>query len=730
MGDFDAALDVAGRGGLTPSQLDALRPHVVNLRQGRFSGGGAMETTAGDVDAMFGDHMARALQQARERGEPLRVLFYAHGGLTSEARGLQYAHEVLPWWKANHVYPVFFVWETGIWETLAQLLGGRRDLARARGLDDISDRVLEEVARKAGGPRIWGGMKYSAERSVGADGGALYVARKLAEFCRAADGDVELHAAGHSAGAVFHSFFVPAAVAAGAPSFRTASFLAPAVRVDAFLDRMEDSLGKGRGVDALTIFTMRRPFEEGDNCGVVYRKSLLYLITNALEARRGDPILGLETSIRANDRLRRILGLEGGSTAHEVVWSTTDATSGRSASRSTTHGGFDNDRPTMESVLRRVLDVSDTDGIVPFPAGASRDFTFEESVAGFAAAPAPQDGGSEAPELPSGGAEGKGADRSEGRRRALCVGIDAYPAGARLGGCVNDARSWAGELAAVGFEVETLLDAQATEAGITAALRQLIEGSRPGDMLAFQFAGHGAFFQDAGGDEDDRQDEALVPVDFDQGRFILDDEQFQLFEKVPEGVALTCFYDCCHSGSMARAALQSLFDEAARGEVEDVRFRFIEPTEAMWKEYRARKDRRRALGTAPRSLRSPERLNAAIFSACRDDEPAMERNGQGVFTGHATRLLRTAWENRKVNREFHARVEQAFGGGSQNPAIDGSSAAQARTFLRSLDGAPPAREGGSAEDGDGAMDLVRRLVGGMTDAERGELRRLLDATRD
>ncbi len=702
-GDFDPSLDVVGRGGLTPAEMEALRPHVVNLRQGRFSEGGIMDTSPADVDQMFAGSLRRALDEARGRGEPLRVVFYAHGGLVSEARGLRYAHDVAAWWKQNRVYPIFFVWETGLWETLAQLLRGRRGVER--GITDVSDRLLEETARVAGGPKIWGGMKYSAERSVGSDGGARYVARKLAAFVEAAGHPVELHGVGHSAGAIFLSWFIPEALNAGVDGFRTVSLLAPAIRTDAFVERFGPLLDGGSRVESLTVFTMAKSYELRDNCGEVYRKSLLYLIHYALEPRRGDPLLGLETSVRADPRLRKLLGLEDAASPHQVVWSPTEASSGRSASRSTSHGGFDNDPATMESVMRRVLGASDTASIVPFPANASRELVFtvdnksEDFVnVGFDADPA-ESWDAPSPEFVEHGENGGSPaeapavhtdSRAGGRKLALCVGIDRYPGNARLNGCVNDAKLWARRLGELGFRTRMLLDGQATEAGITTALTDLVRAGRRGDVLVFQFAGHGTHFADLDSDDADGQDEAVVPVDFQagSGHFLLDDEQFAIYQQLREGAALTSFYDCCHSGNMARVFIDAMLGARGGG---DLRPRFIDPTPKMVAEYRRRRADGRA-GRGMRALRDPESLNAAIFSACRDDELAMEQNGQGVFTGHATRMLRAAFARGVTNQAFHGQIAAAFSAaGTQHPGLDGSTAARGRVLLQPLGAGAPSR---------------------------------------
>ena len=200
---------------LTPAEREKLRSHVVNLRQGRFSTDGDFITTKQDVEHIFAVDLPAALAAAKADNRKLRLLFYAHGGLVSEASGIAGALGQVDFWKANHVYPIFFIWETGILEVLADLL--RKVLAGQRGLSDFlggaTAKVLESLARP-GGVRVWGSMKLSAQAASSADGGARVVARLAGQFCGANAADVEVHACGHSAGAIFHAFFLPALVEA------------------------------------------------------------------------------------------------------------------------------------------------------------------------------------------------------------------------------------------------------------------------------------------------------------------------------------------------------------------------------------------------------------------------------------------------------------------------------------------------------------------------------------
>src|SRR5262249_25125190 len=140
----------------------------------------------------------------------------------------------------------------------------------------------------------------------------------------------------------------------------------PAVRVDTFKAQLLKRLQAGLAGHT-TLYTMRRDFELKDNCAGVYRKSLLYLIYYALEDERKTPILGLEESLRADPELGAWLALNQPQPgANEVIWSRTEADTGRSASQATAHGDFDDDLPTMNSIVRRVLDKQDADEIVEY----------------------------------------------------------------------------------------------------------------------------------------------------------------------------------------------------------------------------------------------------------------------------------------------------------------------------------------------------------------------------
>src|SRR5512132_3071319 len=113
---------------------------------------------------------------------------------------------------------------------------------------------------------------------------------------------------------------------------------------------------------------------------------------------------------------------------------------------------------------------------------------------------------------------------SAGKRTALCIGIDAYPAPNTLSGCVNDSKDWEKLFVSLTFTVSALRNKAATRQAILDALASHVGQLAAGDVFLFQYAGHGIQFADDGADEPDGKDEAICPVDMMKAGFIRDDE--------------------------------------------------------------------------------------------------------------------------------------------------------------------------------------------------------------
>ena len=301
----------------------------------------------------------------------------------SEREGLGTALRNYQWWLGNGIYPIFFVWETGFLEILAQ---ERQRRAYDVQPEFITDPVIEATLGPTVGRPAWNQIKASAllasvpaaAAGSGQPGGAAQFAAKFTmwqkDFQSKTDAPLQLHMVGHSAGAIFHCHFLAALeqahtdaalIAPGNPLIKTVSFLAPAVRTDLFKTLLLPRLGKTIG--DLALFSMKQRDELRDNVLLFYRKSLLYFVRNACEEPPySTPILGLQESVRADPQLVALFGPDRGNGAAQAIWSPTSQNSGRSASQSRSHGGFDNDAATMNSVMRRILVLDDATA-VPVP---------------------------------------------------------------------------------------------------------------------------------------------------------------------------------------------------------------------------------------------------------------------------------------------------------------------------------------------------------------------------
>lgn len=361
----------------TPEERDVFSRHVVNLSAGKLSPGGTFTSSREQVERIFRDLVPAYARQQRMADKRPRVVFFAHGGLNDEREGLLPVLARRRFWELNGIYPVYFVWETGIKETLRDIFaGGDPERAAARG--PVTDFAIETAARR--GREVWTQMKRNAETAGAVDGGTRLVAELSGELWKQLNAEIEFHAIGHSAGAILHAHFLPALVAqrpsaVPAVNVTTLHLLAPAVTIDVFKARLRKLTGPGQPITRLTMFTMTDDLETADPSLKPYGKSLLYLVSGAFEDAVPTRLLGLQKSLKQDLDMIRFFGLGGTNKVADVIFSKTQETAALDTkSEAHTHGGFDNDVATMTSVLRRILDVSNASPVVDY---------FEDAIAGF-----------------------------------------------------------------------------------------------------------------------------------------------------------------------------------------------------------------------------------------------------------------------------------------------------------------------------------------------------------
>ncbi|MCK9620788.1 MAG: C1 family peptidase [Methylobacter sp.] len=338
--------------------LNEIRPYVINIgNNGDLSDRGDYWTTEEDLRRLFVETIPERTKGWQKR----RVMLFIHGGLNSEEdvakRIIAYRDVCL----ANEIYPLHIMWESDWFSSTMNILEDQFTAAdeRARGmfLDHVRearDRVLELTLAYPGGS-LWREMKENARLASERGTGAMQLIVKFAKeakasFGKGAGAKWELHVVAHSAGSILTAHAIDPLVSLGI-SWKTLQFMAPAIRMDLFKKVVVPKIADGTCPQP-SLYILSKVGELDDDVGP-YGKSLLYLVSNAFEGAREVALLGMHKFLEEDAEVLGLLsspvnGLPG------IVISGEEGKAGAIA-KSDTHGGFDNDPNTMNSVLVRIL---------------------------------------------------------------------------------------------------------------------------------------------------------------------------------------------------------------------------------------------------------------------------------------------------------------------------------------------------------------------------------------
>lgn len=349
-----------------------IRGHYLAIRNGVFDAAAPFRSGAEDL-ADIGARVARHAKANGSAQKPASVVFFAHGGLVDEhgaaARTLEGMKRFLP----QRIYPIHFIWHTGLWETAADLLlGQQRKVAPTPGEERVQgwlkDKVMEakdellELALRLPGRPVWEEMKGDALESVhgpdarledvmagrGGRGPAFALMNAIHAACAGAGVRIRWHLVAHSAGSIFHCHLLDWFVRSGV-KVDTCSFIAPAVTCGLFRRTL---MANAAGVKRFGLHTMPDHDERSDDCMKIYSKSLLYLVSESFEREGHEPLLGLARNVDRDWK-----GRTNDVDAAVSAWLKSNATVDFRRpllKDATLHGSFDEDPATLEAVLRRI----------------------------------------------------------------------------------------------------------------------------------------------------------------------------------------------------------------------------------------------------------------------------------------------------------------------------------------------------------------------------------------
>ncbi len=282
---------------------DEIAGHFVHIDDGRFHESGKYWSNLADIK--------QTAELVARSDKYQHLLLYAHGGLNSVKDSASRIAAMRDTFKANGIYPLHFMYDTGLLEELKDVVLGKRADAqeRAGGISDWTDRLIERATRRPG-RALWREMKTDAARAFSRKDspGTQTLAAFLSAFADPGAVAKKIHLVGHSTGGILHAHLIEALAAQKTKlRFASVNLLAPAATVDLFNRAFLPNLRSGTfGIDAMHVYNLTDEVEKDDNVGMVYRKSLLYLVSRAFEETvdPAEALLGMQCYSKDLEQLR------------------------------------------------------------------------------------------------------------------------------------------------------------------------------------------------------------------------------------------------------------------------------------------------------------------------------------------------------------------------------------------------------------------------------------------
>jgi len=255
-------------------------------------------------------------------------------------------------------------------------------------------------------------------------------------------------------------------------------------------------------------------------------------------------------------------------------------------------------------------------------------------------------------------------------KKALLIGINytSLP-NVSLSGCINDTINMRNMLVdAYGFELSNIIHLRddsnekttlPTRDNILNNLKSLALQSSNLEELWIHYSGHGSQIRDMNGDEDDKLDEILIPIDYQTKGIIVDDELLSIIKTIKCRTIL--LFDSCHSGTVCD--LPWLFEYKSSNS-----YMRTQPNKTV--------------------LTNP---NIFMFSGCKDTQSSFDtysiesKQAVGAFTYIFIDCLRKANHNRELMllyRDICVILSQRVN--SQYPLLSCSSDTPKYTFTRTV----------------------------------------------
>jgi hypothetical protein len=217
---------------------------------------------------------------------------------------------------------------------------------------------------------------------------------------------------------------------------------------------------------------------------------------------------------------------------------------------------------------------------------------------------------------------------------ALLIGINySSLSSGQLNGCINDVTNMRQILIRnYGYRsrnIKMLTDdtyQKPTYQNIIQELSVLLQKAKQCTEIFLHYSGHGSYIPDENGDETDRKDECLIPLDYQQKGFLTDDMIYNMFlSKLSPYCKATIVIDACHSATSF-----------------DLPFKYNKDTN-VWENM---------------NQHNIQNKNIVMISGCRDDQTSSDAYLNGSYNGAMTFALASVLDKNSYKLSWKQLMEQ------------------------------------------------------------------------
>jgi len=240
-----------------------------------------------------------------------KIAIYALGGFKNEKEYISKIRVMMPYFLENGIYPLFLIYQDSFVDAVINSINSEFKEIEVDNVNEqiALNRAIENYARKISTRAIWSELKENAinankrkilgfrSRTKKPISGVIYTLTNSLERLQREDRfEIEINVIAHLAGSQLVVTSWLKELAKRKIKLNSMHLLSPTVSIQDSNTYLKYSIEKGvLDINDIYIYMLSRNVELSDSVGV-YGKSILYLISRALDHLHKTPLLGLQDS--------------------------------------------------------------------------------------------------------------------------------------------------------------------------------------------------------------------------------------------------------------------------------------------------------------------------------------------------------------------------------------------------------------------------------------------------